>query len=94
MLAALEAHQALFLRDAGPAASTSAGWKGKGVAVAEASSVWDGGMDEFDDAEANSEEDSEDDEMGSEGEERECYKSASWRSGDLLCVVQSRERCR
>lgn len=72
MLAALEAHQALFLQSAGAAASGSSGRKGKGVAVNEERSVWDGGMEEFDDAEAGSEEDTEDDEMGS-GEERTSF---------------------
>lgn len=77
MLAALQAHQALFLQKVGPAASTSTSWKGKGAAVKEDSSVWDMGMDDFDDAEANSDESDEDSEVDNEGEERESSSSRS-----------------
>lgn len=78
MLEALEAHQRAFLQEALPtpfASTSAAGYKkkesGKGK-VAEKKSVWDMGMDDFDDEEAGTDEDSdEEDDEDEEGEEGE-----------------------
>lgn len=55
MREALSAHQALFLSEALP--STSAAVKGKAAQVVQ-QHVWDMGMDDFDDDEAATEDDS------------------------------------
>lgn len=62
MLRALEAHQSAFLDEALPMASTSAG-TGRRVAVVEPKSIWEMGMDDFEDEEESGEE-SEEEEQG------------------------------
>ena len=55
MLRALEAHQIAFLQEALPMASTSAG-TGRQAVVQEQKSIWEMGMDDFEDEEGSEEE--------------------------------------